>query len=158
MIGASTSPASCCQFELEIAIAASRQRVWNAIFEETNLWWLPDFHVIGEGSIVTFDHSPGGRGLVEATPDGGGLVWYTVQMYLPDQFTVYLIGHIAPEWGGPATSSLKLAVESTAAGSILKVTDARYGNVDEQQIQSSADGWKQLFTDGLKEHVETTGD
>jgi uncharacterized protein YndB with AHSA1/START domain len=153
MIGLTT--AACCQYELEIAINAPRERVWKAIFEETNFWWLPDFHVADAGSTMTFDPHPGGRGLVEDTADGGGLLWYSVQMFLPEQFKIYLIGHIAPEWGGPTTSSLKLAVEATPTGSVLKVTDARHGHIDEQHLQSYQDGWQQLFTDGLKRFVES---
>lgn len=155
MIGASTCAATCCQYELEIAINASVERVWKAIFEETEMWWLPDFHAAGEGSTITFDPTPGGRGLVEETPNGGGLQWYGVHMFLPEQFAIYLIGHIAPEWGGPTTSSLKLAVEPADTGCVLKVTDARHGNVDEAQQASYQEGWQQLFTNGLKAFVES---
>ena len=158
MIGTTTEPAACHTYELEIAIDASRERVWKAIFEETNFWWLPDFHVVEAESTVTFDPSPGGRGLVEDTADGGGLLWYSVQMVLPDQFKVYLFGHIAPEWGGPATSNLRLSVEETESGCVLQVTDARHGYMDEAHIQSNQEGWTQLFTDGLKQYVESTAE
>ncbi len=149
------TPAMCCQYELEIAIDAPADRVWEAIFEETNYWWLPDFHVMGTGSTLTFDRQPGGRGLVEQTETGGALLWFHVHMLLPEQHTVYLFGHVAPEWGGPNTSSLKLAVESNGDGCVLKVTDARHGQLDQQHLESNEAGWLQLFTDGLKHHVET---
>ena len=155
MIGATTANAGCATIELEIAIEASREKVWNAIFEETEMWWLPDFRAAGPNSKVTFDPRPGGRGMVEDTADGGGLLWFNVQMFLPEQFKIYLVGHIAPEWGGPTTSNLKLAVEETETGCVLKVTDARHGNIDESQTQSYSDGWNQLFSDGLKTYVES---
>ena len=148
------SASKCHKYDLEIEIEASRDRVWKAIFEETNLWWLPDFHVAGPDSVVTFDPKAGGRGLIEETSDGGGLLWYSVQMYLPSDFKIYLVGHIAPEWGGPTTSSLKLALVESENGCTLQVTDARHGNVDEKQVQSYQDGWTQLFSDGLKKFVE----
>lgn len=157
MFGVKTTPSACCQYELQITIAASADVVWRAIFDDTNAWWLPDFHVAGPDSIVTFDSAIGGRGLVEDNAAGDSLLWYSVHMYQPSQRTVYLIGHIAPEWGGPATSSLKLAVESKGDGSVLTICDARHGNVDEKHVQSSADGWQQLFTDGLKKFVEQRG-
>ena len=47
-----------------------------------------------------------------------------------------------------------LAVEESESGCLLKIADARSGNVDEKHIQSYKDGWNQLFTDGLKAHVE----
>lgn len=156
MIGATKTPSACHQYELEIQIAASRERVWKAIFEEANFWWLPDFHVAGSDSKVTFDPNPGGQGLLETAPDGSALLWYSVQMYLPVQYKIYLTGHVAPEWGGPTTSMLKLAlVEDEDGGCTLQVTDARHGHVDDQQIKSYEDGWAQLFTDGLKKFVET---
>ncbi len=149
-----TSSSTCHQCELEIAMEATRERVWKAIFEDTNRWWLPDFHVAGPDSVVTFDPRAGGRGLIEETSDGGGLLWYRVQMYLPAEFAIYLIGHIAPEWGGPSTSSLKLSVEESKTGCVFKVTDARHGNIDAKHIQSAQDGWNQLFNEGLKAYVE----
>ena len=147
------APASCATIELEIPIEAPCERVWEAIFKETNFWWMPNFRVSGENSQVTFDPTPGGRGMVEESEDGGGLLWFTVQMYLPSKFAVYLFGHIAPEWGGPQTSNLKLALEETSTGCIMKVTDARHGHIDD--MTSYADGWRQIFTDGLKKYVES---
>lgn len=155
MIGSELKPAACHHYEIEIEISAPRKRVWQAIFEETNSWWLPDFHVAGEDSVVTFDTMPGGPGLMEAAPNGSVLQWYTVQMFLPVDFKIYLVGNVAPEWGGPTTSNLKLAVLETESGCRLQVSDARHGNVDDAQAKSYEDGWRQLFTDGLKKFVET---
>ena len=154
MTGTKTIAATCHKSELEIEIEAPRERVWKAIFEEANMWWLPDFQMTGPSSEVIFDPSPGGKGLLESTPDGGGLQWYAVQMYLPSEFKIYLVGHIAAEWGGPTTSNLKLAVVETDSGCVLQVSDARHGHIDEGQVASFEAGWAQLFTDGLKNYVE----
>ena len=97
MIAAPSTASNCHQYELEVQIAAPRERVWKSIFEDIKHWWLPDFHVVGPDSIVTFDPMPGGRGLIEETSDGDALLWFSVQMYLPSQFKIYLIGHVAPE-------------------------------------------------------------
>ena len=149
-----TKAAVCHEFKMEIAIDAPRAVVWKAIFEETNQWWLPDFRVAGADSVVIFDPAPGGKGLIETTADGGGLQWFATQMYIPSDFKIYVVGHIAPEWGGPTTSNLKLALAETEAGCILHISDSRHGNVDPAQAKSYEDGWNQLFTDGLKTHVE----
>lgn len=154
MIGAKSSAASCLQYELEIPINASPERVWNAIFEETNFWWLPDFHMAGTDSVVTFDATPGGTGLLESHKNGGGLLWYQVQYCLPQEFKIYLVGYLATDFGGPATSHLKLALETAENGCIFKVADAQHGNVDLKSADSQCEGWNQLFTDGLKEYVE----
>ncbi len=155
MIGASVSTAGCTTIELEIEIAASRETVWQAIFDETQMWWLPEFRVSGPDAKITFDATPGGRGMFEEASDGSWLLWFNVQMYLPKQFKVYLFGHIAPEWGGPTTSSLRLALEERDAGCVLQITDARHGHIDENQMQSYSDGWTQLFGDGLRTYVES---
>ena len=151
----SNQPACCLQCELEVPIEAPRSRVWKAIIQETNEWWLPDFRVVDAGSVVTLDPTVGGHGLVESSDNGGWLLWYSVQMILPADFKIYLVGHVAPEWGGPCTSHLKLALVESEAACVLQVSDARNGHVNEGQIQSSADGWKRLFTDGLKKYVES---
>ena len=88
MILTTTTSASCCAFELEIAIDAPRQRVWDALLKETNAWWLPDFHVAGADSVVALDPRPGGRGLTEDTPAGDCLQWYSVHMFQPSQFRI----------------------------------------------------------------------
>jgi uncharacterized protein YndB with AHSA1/START domain len=154
MMGTKKTEANCVQYELEIAINASRERVWQAIFEKTNFWWLPNFHMVGEGSVVTFDPTPGGSGLVERLEHGGGLLWYQVQYPLANEFKIYLVGYIAPDWGGPSASHLKLALQETETGCILQVTDAQHGNVNLKSVKSLQDGWTGLFTDGLKEFVE----
>ncbi|MEM7455653.1 MAG: SRPBCC domain-containing protein [Planctomycetota bacterium] len=158
MTTATATPAQCHKYELEIEINAPRDAVWKAIFEDTNMWWLPDFHVAGPRSTVTFDPQPGGSGLLELTPDGGGLLWYTVQMHLPADYKIYLAGHVAPDWGGPCTSMLALSLIETENGCVLQVSDARHGNVDESSISGNQSGWTTLFTDGLKSFVEGSGD
>ncbi len=81
-------------------------------------------------------------------------LWYQVQYCLPQEFKIYLVGYLAPDFGGPATSHLKLVIETTDNGCVLKVTDAQHGSVDAKAADSLRDGWQQLFTDGLKEFVE----
>lgn len=155
MNGARVSPAQVAQYELEIEIDAGRERVWRALLEETNSWWLPDFHMVDAQSVVTFDTGPGGS-LIEQVPGGGSLKWYDVQYFLPDQFKIYLVGHMAPEWGGPSTSSLSLAIDERDGGCVLKVTDAHFGNVTEASVESLSNGWRQLFGEGLKPFVESS--
>lgn len=154
MIGTQSVASTCTQYEMEIEIDASCKRVWEAIIHETNYWWLPDFHMVAPNSTVTFDPQPGGRGLIEETKTGGGLQWYSVQYYLPEQFQIYLLGHLAPDFGGPSTTHLKLALEARDGGCVLRVSDAHCGAGSEATTQSLQKGWKQLFSDGLKAHVE----
>jgi uncharacterized protein YndB with AHSA1/START domain len=154
MTDARTTVARVASYELEISVNAPPERVWKAITDETNDWWLPDFHMVGAGSVMTFDAQAGG-GLVEELEGGGSLLWYTVLWIQPDDFTLYLVGHSAPKWGGPNTSTLQLTVQPNGKNACaLRVSDARYGHIDEENIKSLEEGWKWLFTDGLKHFVE----
>jgi uncharacterized protein YndB with AHSA1/START domain len=149
-----TAEAKCISYELKIEIKASCERVWQALIEEINAWWLPDFHMVGEGSVVSLDARAGG-GLVEYREGSGSLLWYTVQWCRPEQYEIYLVGHLTSDWGGPATSSLKLELQESRPGRcVLRVADAHFGHVDTANIKSLQEGWTRLFTDGLKKFVE----
>lgn len=155
MIGAKTEAAGVAMYELAITIEAPRERVWRAFFEETDAWWLPDFRMTGEGASVAFEPRAGGQ-LIETNPDGGSLLWYTIQSISPSMFTFYVTGHIAPDWGGPSTSMMKFTIEEgeRPGSCTLRITDSHHGHIDEKNLQSLHDGWTQMFTGGLKAFVE----
>ena len=151
-MNATTLDARIVHYELEIAIEADREVVWSALTEETDAWWLPDFHMVGEGSVVRFDARAGGQ-LIETREDGGSLLWYTVQMCSPGE-SVHLAGHVFPQWGGPATTLLHLSLEQDGGKTVLRVHDAQHGQVSDENIRSLEEGWALLFTEGLKKYVE----
>ena len=151
----SETAAGIAAIEIEIEINAPREEVWRVMFEETNQWWIPEFRVVGVNSKITFDPIAGGKGILEEVDDGSWLKWYEVQMYLPADFKVFLFGHVAPEWGGPTTSNMKISLEESESGCVFRLSDARHGNVGPGDTQSFEDGWRQLFTDGLKKYVES---
>jgi len=151
----SETTAGVSMIEIEITINAPREEVWRVMFEKIDQWWIADFRVVGQNSKVTFDSKAGGNGILEKSDDGGWLQWYEVQMYLPADFKVYLFGNVAPEWGGPSTSNLMIALEESDSGCVFKLSDARHGSVDAGQSKCCEDGWRQLFTDGLKKYVES---
>ena len=139
-------------FELEITIEATRSRVWNALVEETNAWWLAEFHIVGEGSVVTFDTQAGGN-LIESRADGSSLLWYTTQYCKPED-VIYLQSTVAHDWGGPAATILKLKLDERDGGCVLQVTQELFGVVTDDNVKSLEHGWRWLFTDGLKKFVE----
>ena len=151
-MNARTDPVACRTYVLEVAIDAPRGAVWTALTEETNAWWLPDFHMVSSESVLTLDARAGGM-LIEHQEGGASLLWYTVQMVRPGE-ALHLVGHVAPEWGGPATTMLSLTLEARGDRTVLHVRDALYGHVTEDQAESLRSGWTQLFTEGLRQHVE----
>ncbi|MFT4542399.1 MAG: hypothetical protein ACI841_004867 [Planctomycetota bacterium] len=140
-------------YSLELTIEATPEQVWNSLTEEINAWWLPDYHMTGPDSIVTFDTRAGGQ-LREETPSGASLLWYTVHMCVPHS-SVDLIGHLSAAYGGPATTMLHLGLEAINAGTRLSITDSMIGHMSDGTMKSLSEGWMQLFRDGLKSYVES---
>ncbi len=140
------------KYQFEVLIERSAADIWTLMIDEIDAWWMNDFRALGEGSKVTLNASTGGQ-LIESAADGSSLEWYRVQMVSPGK-SLYLVGYMAPDWGGPTTSMLKLAVEDRDNGGVLIVSDALSGNVTEASASSAEGGWKTLFGDGLKGFAE----
>ncbi len=139
-------------YELEVPIEAPVATVWQSLTEEIDGWWLPDFRMIGANSKVHFDAQAGGQ-LVERMEGGGSLMWYTVLMSVPNE-SLDLVGYVTADYGGPATTMLRLGLEETPTGTLLRIRDAIVGHVKEGSVQSLESGWMQLFRDGLKVYAE----
>jgi hypothetical protein len=120
--------------------------------DQIDAWWMSDFRALGEGSKVTLSAETGGQ-LLETSPDGSSLEWYRVQMVTPGK-VLYLVGYMAPDWGGPTTTMLKIALEERDNGCALVISDALSGNVTEGSSNSAESGWKMLFGEGLKAFAE----
>ena len=140
------------QYEIEIPIEAPKEKVWKALTEDIDAWWLPDFHMVSAKSTIRLDATAGGQ-LIESTPDGSSLLWFTVQMCDVGN-SLHLAGFIFPQWGGPGTSLLHLSLEATATGTLFKVQDSQFGAIQASAAKSMEEGWTWLFTDGLKKYVE----
>ena len=148
-----TSETCAVKYELELPIQARSDVVWKSLVEETNAWWLPDFHMVGANSVVSFDAQAGGQ-LLERSTDGGSLLWYTVQMCLPKK-SIHLVGHMAPAFGGPAISMLELALEDKDGGTLFIVREAIFGDTSESGAKCQSEGWELLFGDGLRKFAES---
>jgi uncharacterized protein YndB with AHSA1/START domain len=128
------------------------RETWRALTDDVNTWWLADFHMLSPDSVVSFEARAGGA-LLEQGTDGRSLLWYTVQMAVPNE-SLHLVGHIGPDWGGPATSMLSLTLETRGVETVLSVRDALFGHTTDELVDSLCNGWRQLFTDDLKAHLE----
>ena len=144
--------AKIIKYQFEVPIRRSAADIWRLMVDDIDAWWMEDFRALGEGSKVTLDATTGGQ-LLESTVNDGSLEWYRAQMVIPGKL-IYLVGYMAPDWGGPTTSMLKLAVEDRDDGGALIVSDALLGNVTEASAQSAEGGWKMLFGEGLKGFAE----
>jgi DNA-binding transcriptional ArsR family regulator len=139
---------------LEWPVAASVQRVWEALFQRPESWWPAAHRAGGEGSVMRFEPRIGGQ-LREEGPDGGGVVWYSV-IALDPLRSVDLAGQLAARYGGPATSLLHLEIVPGAGEgtSLLKLTDSIFGRIGPGMRASLAGGWQAIVGEGLVAHLD----
>ena len=149
-------PAGVLSVELEIEIAATPDRVWTALTEETDAWWPDDFLVTPDPRGVRLDPRPGGL-LVEESADGGGLVWATVIAIEPPR-AIHLEGQFGPPFGGPCKSLVWNRLESgEGGGTVFRLTDSVIGLVDEATRANLDEGWRALYGGGLKGYLGQPG-
>ncbi|MEM7358421.1 MAG: hypothetical protein AAF431_04960 [Pseudomonadota bacterium] len=141
------------KFQFNVRIANSTQNVWALMTQDVNSWWMQDFRALGTDSSMSLALEPGGS-LLESNDSGGSLEWYKVQMVVPGE-SLYLVGYLAPDWGGPTVSMLKLSLEADGEGCVLTVADALLGNVTDARASTIEDGWKLMFGDGFKIYAES---
>jgi hypothetical protein len=145
--------ARCARYEMSIIIDATRERVWRGLTDQLHAWWLPDFHMLGEESKITFEPFAGGRLFEEA--GGRSLLWYTVLSYDPLK-SMEWAGFCTAKYGGPATTLLSLELHSVSSQRMrLQVSDSLFGSIHEGLLRSLQSGWELLFTQGLKKFVES---
>ena len=143
--------ARAVRYEFEVSIDAPRDRVWKALTGQVSSWWLPDFQMLGPDSVVTLEPIAGGR-LFEECGDKG-LLWYTVLAISPGE-SLSLAGFCTQDFGGPCTTLLSVKLTPDGGGTKVCVSDGLFGRVADEQVVSLESGWKRLFSEGLKNHVE----
>lgn len=147
-----TPAARIYKYQFDVSIKRPASELWKLMTDKINNWWMNDFRVLGENSVVSLNAETGGL-LVERNENGESLEWYRVQMCQPEK-ALYLNGYLAPDWGGPTMSMLKLAIEPQNEACILTVSDALMGNVSEASAKSAESGWEKMFRDGLGRFAE----
>jgi uncharacterized protein YndB with AHSA1/START domain len=139
------------KIEIEVNIRQTKQKVWDILTDKMDHWWLPDYKALDDSTVI-LELGAGGR-LYEKTESGAEGLWYTVTNIAPNQ-SLEFVGHLRPEYGGPATSLLKLSLNGNADQTVLNISDALFGQVNEKTKNSIHSGWKHLFEEGLKKYVE----
>lgn len=139
--------------ELEIPIAARRDRVWDALVSDAHAWWREDFYVGSSVKRIVFDARIGGH-LYEDWGQGSGVIWGTV-IALDRGRSFDLVTHSSLAWGGPRTSMLRVDLLEDGDRTLLKLTDSVHGRIDERGADALREGWRLLLGEGLKPFVES---
>lgn len=137
--------------EIRFEIKARRERVWEALVAETSQWWRKEYFATKNPTGIYLELRPGGR-LFEESGDGG-MLWYTVIELAPPS-VLALSGNLAPPYGGPATSLLRLEFTEKGPNCAVKLTDHIFGVVNQKTKETIESGWRVLFVKGLKPYLE----
>ncbi len=158
--GARLQPAHTAQLELSIPIDAPRERVFQALLNETTAWWPADFFAAGMGRacpgpapVMRIEPRVGGR-MYEDWGEGRGALWATVLTIDPPA-RLEMIGHVTPTFGGPLSNTLQFLLEPRGTSACtLKLVDSMVGAVKPGTAESMDEGWKMLLGQALRAHCE----
>lgn len=148
-------PASITRVEIEVRIAAPQERVWQAMLHEAGAWWRKDFFTSPKTRAFVIEPRVGGRAY-EDYGDGNGAMWFTVHL-LDAPNRVQFVGHMGGSFPGPCVTIIEINLSPAGEGTLLRLSDQVIGNVDEKLLKSLDSGWRMLFEESLKAHVEGSG-
>ncbi len=143
---------------IEIPINASPERIWKAIVEQTDQWWLPHFRMAPGSRRVALEPRVGGR-WYEASGKAGngddaGILWGNVIALDPPN-SITLRGEVAPPWGACMfLIVLEVVPAASGKGCTFRAIHMEIGEVIDTPERSMHGGWTELFTDGLKKFCE----
>lgn len=137
---ADRNAARIAEVRFTLPLGRHATRPWARIVDDIDAWWPRDYRVLPD-SRIRLDARPGGSLLETGTGDDG-LLWYTVQAVVTGQW-MSLVGHIAPPWGGPALSLLRIELRTGAGGQAeIEIVDSLLGRVDADAVEA---GWRAIF-------------
>lgn len=145
------APAQLARYEFAVDIDATLSQVWHALTAKLGVWWLPEFHILGE-SQVELELRAGGRLFERA--EGRELLWFNVVAFEHEK-SIELVGACTAKYGGPTTTMLSIELQELGARQTrLQFTDSLIGRVTEESVRCLEAGWKELIFNGLKKYVE----
>lgn len=148
----SSSDFRVAQVELEVNLAATPEKVWKALVNDTTRWWPREFCVGNQTRDFIIEPKLGGR-MYEDWGDGAGLMWAQVIGIDPPR-SIDLIGHLTAGFGGPATTQFRIAIAAKGKGAVLTVSDTLFGNLSDDKCDQTREGWEILFDQALRKYVE----
>ena len=140
------------EFKLEISISATRDRVWEAILNETDQWWLSGGN--GKPMDLKIEAFPGGR-LYRDLGKGRGHFWGHVQVIKPPE----LLEVVGPMFTSmPITHHLAFRLEEERSGGEVRTRVSyhhqAFGPIPDDLRTAVVEASNESVLKGLKNHVE----
>ena len=133
------------EVRFSIVLTADRRTAWQALTESVDDWWPADYRATSGPGRMILESCLGGRlweTSINSEFPGNGVLWYQV-VALEAPSSIVLSGFLAPPFGGPALSLLRLSLHDGSKGTCsLEVHDSIIGRVDANKVR---DGWRAIF-------------
>lgn len=145
--------ATVCRILLEVPIDASKQRVWAALVQDADAWFVSDPDTGPSNKTFHFEPRVGGM-MYEDWGDGNGLLWgHVILCNAPE--TIHVAGDCSPQWGGPNRGIMIWELSEADGVTTVRFEHALHGSVSDKTRASYEGGWKIQLEQGLKGHVES---
>jgi len=145
----SRSPEDCgvVRVKMKFDYPVPPRAVWTTFTRDMAKWWPKDFFTDPRAKAMMFEARLGGR-WYEDWGHGRGRVWHTVVTFDPPR-VLETMGVLFPEFGGPATTTLRLEFQARGKGTRLRLTDSIFGTVTNKTRKSFEKGWEALLGEAL---------
>lgn len=141
------------EVKVEFTIDEDCAKVWDYLFNYTHKWWPKEAMSSDSTKMFVLNERIGGY-LYEDFGDGEGLIWAEV-IGLKRCSMLLLKGNIAPDFGGPAISYLKISLEQVGHSCNFKLSDYLLGSNTEPMGKSIAEGWSLIFKDHFYSFIKS---
>ncbi len=135
----------------DLEIRAPRQRVFQALVEETSAWWgRPYLRDEAAARAIVIEPRLGGR-FYEAWGDGEGSEWGRVTAFRRDEL-LEMEGRMG--LSGPAIGVVQFRLEDREGGTRLHFCHRVMGEMNAHIEQNYLKGWRDLLKIRLTDYVE----
>jgi len=135
--------------ELSNRIPTKQTKVWEALTQQTNRWWVADYYQSPTTVEMVLEPKLGGL-FYEDAGKNEGFVWATViALHSPNHLV--LRGDLSPDFGGPAISYLKFILEEKKGATTLNLQDTIMGTISQKRLKEIRERWK-ILLDGLMKY------
>lgn len=151
---AKTTEFRALDIQLEVEIAASREKVWRSLTSEIGEWWPKQFYVGTSPKRFTLDGRVGGQ-VLEDWGNGEGSLFGTITVF-EENSTLQWAGDMSADFGGPARSvtSFRLKPGAKPGITIVSFRDTPFGLLGEEALKGLEQGWTWLLNNILKPYIE----
>ena len=138
---------------MEVRLAASKARVFEALTRDIGAWWVHPYRQAGPDSRLRLEPALG-EAMIETGPGGHDVIWgYVEEIRVPD--LLYLSGRFAVV--NALAGRVHLDLSEDGDGTLLRVSHSAIGDIDDKMRTHFTEGWRDLLDVRLRAHLQGAG-